>query len=365
MRRCPNGHEVADNVKFCPTCGAEIISGNKFCTKCGSERKGTEKFCSHCGIPFDCELANERIIDNEEKKNSFKKYLPYIIGAVVLLGIIGYSSSKDSSNNKDNSLAVDSVSVNTITNGENTDNTIAREALYAILSKTIGVVDDMSYPDYVRLYYSKEYKDNYNQACKKAERESCEYPRLWWQYSDSDPERFNINEVKMISSNEAKASVDISSELYIGKYEIRLIEENGKWVIGKVNEISVHGNPDFNKSEESNEESYNEYHSNNNSYSSSNTSLSRTFANEQYVTMYLANQKFKDNGGLTILFDGNLRMYIDGDYAGVVSVLRYNSTSALLRYGGGQYGEGKISVKIVNDKLQLTDPTDGTVYYQR
>lgn len=40
--KCPNGHVVADNVKYCPTCGAEIISGNKFCTKCGSERKGAE-----------------------------------------------------------------------------------------------------------------------------------------------------------------------------------------------------------------------------------------------------------------------------------------------------------------------------------
>lgn len=98
---------------------------------------------------------------------------------------------------------------------------------------------------------------------------------------------------------------------------------------------------------------------------SSNTSSSKTFANEQYVTMYLANRTFHSNDGLTIRFDGNLRMYVDGDYAGVVSVLRYNSTSALLRYGGGAYGDGRITVQIVGDKLQLIDPTDGSVYYQR
>ena len=63
--------------------------------------------------------------------------------------------------------------------------------------------------------------------------------------------------------------------------------------------------------------------------------------------------------------DGDGRLYVDGDYAGVLSVLRYSSTAALLRYGGGMYGEGKLTVQIDGDKFTLTDPTDGTVYYQR
>ena len=58
-------------------------------------------------------------------------------------------------------------------------------------------------------------------------------------------------------------------------------------------------------------------------------------------------------------------MYAEGDFAGVVCVLCYNSTIALLRYGASQYAEGKISVQIVGDILQLTDPIDGTVYYQK
>lgn len=80
---------------------------------------------------------------------------------------------------------------------------------------------------------------------------------------------------------------------------------------------------------------------------------------------YLANQSFRASDGLTMRVDGDGRLYVDGDYAGVLSVLRYNETAALLRYGGGQYGEGKLSVQIVGDKFQLTDPTDGTVFYQR
>ena len=100
-------------------------------------------------------------------------------------------------------------------------------------------------------------------------------------------------------------------------------------------------------------------------YEENSSSSSRTFANEQYVTMYLANQTFRADNGFTIKFDGSGRMYAEGDFAGVVSVLNYNSKSALLRYGGGQYTEGRFRVDIVGDKLRLTDPEDGTEYYQR
>lgn len=106
--------------------------------------------------------------------------------------------------------------------------------------------------------------------------------------------------------------------------------------------------------------------SSNDSYSSSNTSSnSRIFYSEQIVIGYLANQTFRSSDGFTIRFDGSGRMFAEGDFAGVVSVLRYNSTSALLRYGGGQYTDGRLRVDIVGDKFQLTDPVDGTVYYQR
>ena len=94
------------------------------------------------------------------------------------------------------------------------------------------------------------------------------------------------------------------------------------------------------------------------------TSSTRTLINEQYIVGYLANQRFRTNNGFTIRFDGNGGMFCEGDYAGIVSVLRYTPTSALLRYGGGQYSEGKILVRIVGNKLQLTDPVDGTEYYQ-
>lgn len=121
---------------------------------------------------------------------------------------------------------------------------------------------------------------------------------------------------------------------------------------------------------ESSESYYSESSSSDYESSSSNsdyydTSSSRKFLNEQYVVGYLANQTFTNYSNIDIRFDGDGRIYIDGDYAGVVSVLRYNETSAMLRYGGGMYDEGKIGVRIEDGRLQLRDPIDGTVWYQK
>ena len=78
--------------------------------------------------------------------------------------------------------------------------------------------------------------------------------------------------------------------------------------------------------------------------------------------------KLIDGMDLTVKIDfaSNGGIYIDNDYAGVVSVLTYNSTSALLRYRGGAYREGKIAVTMDgNGRMRLTDPVDGTVWYQK
>lgn len=101
------------------------------------------------------------------------------------------------------------------------------------------------------------------------------------------------------------------------------------------------------------------------SYDEHESSSDRKFLNAQYVVGYLANQTFTNYSNVDIKFDGDGRIYIDGDCAGVVSVLRYDETSAILRYGGGMYGEGKILVNIENDRLRLSDPVDGTTWYQK
>ncbi|MBR6187889.1 MAG: zinc ribbon domain-containing protein [Prevotella sp.] len=65
VKRCPNGHAVSDDMKYCPVCGVEIsITGIRFCPNCGKERHVTDKFCSNCGFPFE-----QQIVEKEEEKN--------------------------------------------------------------------------------------------------------------------------------------------------------------------------------------------------------------------------------------------------------------------------------------------------------
>lgn len=88
MKQCPNGHNVGDNVKFCPECGAEITdNGAKFCAKCGNERKGTEKFCSQCGTPFGQSLiVNDKEIKGQGKSAKKGVVIASIVAIIVLLG---------------------------------------------------------------------------------------------------------------------------------------------------------------------------------------------------------------------------------------------------------------------------------------
>lgn len=101
------------------------------------------------------------------------------------------------------------------------------------------------------------------------------------------------------------------------------------------------------------------------SSTSSSSSRQRPFTDEGDVLARIYNQRFRHNNGLEIRVDGYGRIEIGGDPAGVLSVLRYNSESALLRYGNGMYGEGQILLNIDGSKLLLLDPVDGSVFYQR
>ena len=366
--KCPNGHEVTDNVRFCPTCGAEILSGNKFCTKCGSERMGTEKFCSQCGTPFDVEPNINHIVLNEEKNSSFKKYLPYIIGAVVLLGIIGVFASRSlygSDNSK--SVVADSMAVN---------------------NNAQKVESDAVISDYdERLIYQGEYEFDAVLTDATLEKKNSTFTIK----IDGNKVSVPMDEGKVMSghiySDDLGIDVvyDYGDDLHWISLTIKPNDKEGKEWVGeyaftgmrfdavlKLKEIKHKGEA-VKVTEERKADNDSETIADDNSddssttYSSSTTtsSSSRTFYSEQIVIGYLANQSFRASDGLTMRVDGDGRLYVDGDYAGVLSVLRYSSTAALLRYGGGMYGEGKLTVQIVGDKFTLTDPTDGTVYYQR
>lgn len=361
MRQCPNGHAVNDDVKYCPTCGAEIIGRNKFCTKCGSVRKGTEKYCSQCGTPFDIVPTNERIIFKEETDNTFKKYLPYILGVIIALFAIGYFAfTKGLGESHSQTEVVATV----VTDGKN--------------SSVIADYDDSK-------VYSGEYVFDAVLTDATLEKSNTTMTMI----IDGDNVSFPTDEFTMKGDidNELKieAHYDYGDDLHFVSMSLKPNDKEGKEWVGeyqptgllynvvlKLKEIKHKGEA-VKVTEERKADNDSETIADDNSddssttYSSSTTtsSSSRTFYSEQIVIGYLANQTFRASDGLTMRVDGDGRLYVDGDYAGVLSVLRYNATSALLRYGGGMYGEGKLTVQIVGDKFQLKDPTDGTVYYQR
>lgn len=69
MKKCPNGHEVSDEVKFCPICGAEVVEKRaKFCPQCGTERKENQKFCPQCGAAFEA----SRIVEKKKPKRDLQ-----------------------------------------------------------------------------------------------------------------------------------------------------------------------------------------------------------------------------------------------------------------------------------------------------
>lgn len=99
MRNCPNGHEVSDDLKFCPQCGAEIqekiAKDVRFCKKCGNERKGVEKFCSHCGTPFNGDSSQISVFSSTATKEiiqgySINKKTLYLLILVPVILLLGY-----------------------------------------------------------------------------------------------------------------------------------------------------------------------------------------------------------------------------------------------------------------------------------
>ena len=375
--KCPNGHEVANNVKFCPTCGVEIVSGNKFCTKCGSERMGTEKFCSQCGIPFDVEPNINHIVLYGGKSSSFKKYLPYILGAFVLLAIIGNFSSKDSSNDRSNANA---VTVGSTSTGVETSGS-TKETITKRLEEIFDDVVKGKTNDYEERYFSSDFNRIYNEVAEIDSRFAQEGSLGFWDSGFWDMAQdevklsATIKDVYDVKDKKAMAKIAFKFTFFdgsshINNEDIKVVLENGKWVLDDLHGYKkqmksfVEENKNYQPSTTQNKiesSSGNDYSSN----SSNTSSLSRTFYSEQIVIGYLTNQSFRASDGLTMRVDGDGRLYVDGDYAGVLSVLRYTSTAALIRYGGGQYGEGKLTVQIVGNKFLLTDPVDGTVYYQK
>ena len=107
MRRCPYcGAQIADDSRFCSECGKEITQAN-VCPHCGASVGEGASFCQNCGKNLnDTTNSEPTAFEEKQPKSGLKKYLPYIIGAVVLLAIISYFNSKDSKEGNEVQTAV-------------------------------------------------------------------------------------------------------------------------------------------------------------------------------------------------------------------------------------------------------------------
>lgn len=239
MKKCYNcGIELPDDCLFCTECGKPISQDN-VCPYCGASVNEGDVFCQNCG---KCLYENPRseliAYEGEQVESVFKKYIPYVFGGVLLLGIIGYFTFNElKSRNDAQSAIADTVTVDSYKAKEIIP--ITKEKLEKILSPLVCEFDYDLTLQKVNKLFTEGYKTYYNRACEKADKEGQERPRIWWQFSDSDPETFTIDKLEMTASDKAKALVKLSSDYYEGRFEVLLNNENGDWLIDKITELGT------------------------------------------------------------------------------------------------------------------------------
>ena len=93
MKKCPYcGSQIADECKFCSECGREYPMG-KTCRYCGASIYEGDVYCENCGKRIDeavrVEDVEEVTFGSESESKSLKDYLPLIIGAIVVVCLLG------------------------------------------------------------------------------------------------------------------------------------------------------------------------------------------------------------------------------------------------------------------------------------
>ena len=196
-------------------------------------------YCKNCGKSLNESRNGESITYEEEHpKSGFKKYLPYILGAFLVLAIIGFFSSKDSKGGGDaQTVAVDTMTVDSVETADETP--ITKEKLESILSQLVGEIDSDLALKKVNKLFTEKFKDDFNELYEAADKNGMERPRIWWSYSDSDPTNFSVDKIEQLSTNKAKATVKLSSDVYDGHFEVTLNNEAGEWLIEKIFTISI------------------------------------------------------------------------------------------------------------------------------
>ena len=240
MKQCHNcGAQIADDSRFCSECGKEIPQGN-VCPHCGASMNDGDVYCQNCGKkPTNTPIEANEVVYEGEKKSGFKKYLPYIIGAVVVLAIIGYFSSNDSnysSNSNDKEVQTtdsitEDVETKTLDSGADYTEEDIKNSVEAMYEQILYAADTVNYDS---KYTSAEYQSILNKAYDVAVDEVVLDADHWIQGQDCDKPSMSVVSVKKESDTKAIAEVKIKlfqGDDYQSRVRLVLLFENGKWVV--------------------------------------------------------------------------------------------------------------------------------------
>lgn len=223
--------EVAQNARFCTTCGKDLSIFDK-CVNCGELIESNESVCPHCGA--------EQPPQKEVERNRAKKWLWFVLIVVVVLTLIGggywFYSQAPTANQPQASAETDSIEVTTDSYDiHSVDGIKAR--LNDIFTKALNMPDDAV----VSKYFSQDFKQLYNQVEKIDA--TLDGPGFWngsiWDgRQDNNPNTFEIVRISISSPTDANFDVNlifddgnVHSE---NKVSMSLLFENGNWFIDDI-----------------------------------------------------------------------------------------------------------------------------------
>lgn len=253
MKKCPYcGAELSDESLFCTECGKELPKGT-ICPHCGASVNEDDVFCTECGKRMDEAVLveepkpvqqetspveevedNDVLAEYEEQPSFLKKYLPLVIGGLVVLAlVIGFfvwNNSKGVDSNQQ-IATVDSLDINSNT----TDESEEIQARIKYIENFYKNLESSNWDAFVRNNVDANAHRTLNQAYDyECESDDCLAIWLFTKGDCSDPGVFISRNIKMkdidtyLVENEyenVKYIVSITLHKYGDIYKISDIEE--------------------------------------------------------------------------------------------------------------------------------------------